>query len=97
MPTDTIRVEVAWALPDRQVIEVLEVSPGTTARQAAERVFERVPPPHSLSDIGVFGRRMDGDHVLRANDRVEFYRPLSQDPKVVRRKLARLAKDSEKG
>lgn len=93
MPTEHMRVEVAFALPERQVIEVLDVPVGTTAREAAERVFERVPPPHTLDDIGVFGRRVAGDHVLRPDDRVEFYRPLTADPKVVRRELARLAKE----
>lgn len=90
MPDDTFRIEVAWALPGEQVIEVLEVAAGTTVRAAAERVFDRVPPPHTLDDLGVFGRRVGGDQVLRPNDRVEFYRPLTADPKVVRRELARL-------
>ncbi len=85
-----MRIEVAWATPEAQEIVVLDVSEGTTARQAAEQVIAQVPPPHTADDVGVFGRRVDGSHVLRDGDRVEFYRPLKADPKVVRRELARL-------
>jgi hypothetical protein len=36
----------------------------------------------------VFGRRVDGQHVLRAGDRVEIYRPLKVDPRDARRRAA---------
>ena len=90
MPTSLIRVEVAWALPDRQVITTVEVADGATAKDAARMVFDEVPPPHTLDDLGVFGRRVDDQYVLRPGDRVEFYRPLTADPKTVRRELAKL-------
>lgn len=35
--------------------------------------------------IGVWGRKLPLDHVLRDLDRVEIYRPLTVDPKVARR------------
>ena len=36
-------------------------------------------------ECGVWGRKVELDHVLRADDRVELYRPLQVDPKVARR------------
>lgn len=38
--------------------------------------------------LGVFGRTVDGRHVLRAGDRVEIYRPLKIDPREARRRAA---------
>jgi putative ubiquitin-RnfH superfamily antitoxin RatB of RatAB toxin-antitoxin module len=38
--------------------------------------------------LGVFGRRVDGRHVLRAGDRLEIYRPLKVDPRDARRRAA---------
>ena len=35
--------------------------------------------------LGVWGRKTTPGHVLRDLDRVEFYRPLTVDPKVARR------------
>jgi hypothetical protein len=38
--------------------------------------------------LGVFGRSVAHDRTLRDGDRVEVYRPLTADPKEVRRSLA---------
>jgi putative ubiquitin-RnfH superfamily antitoxin RatB of RatAB toxin-antitoxin module len=35
--------------------------------------------------VGVWGRKANLGQALRANDRIEIYRPLSVDPKVARR------------
>ena len=36
-------------------------------------------------DLGVWGKRVPAQHVLRDGDRLEIYRPLTVDPKVARR------------
>jgi putative ubiquitin-RnfH superfamily antitoxin RatB of RatAB toxin-antitoxin module len=36
--------------------------------------------------VGVFSQEKDKDYVLKDNDRVEFYKPLLQDPKQLRLK-----------
>lgn len=86
-----IRVEVVYALPDRQRLLTLEVPAGCTAREAVERSglrreFPEIDPGHS--PLGIFGRRCQPDQPLRDGDRVEIYRPLKADPKEVRRELA---------
>nr|WP_299380611.1 RnfH family protein [uncultured Halomonas sp.] len=89
-------VEVAFALPDSQKIVLLTVSPGTTARQAVTmakmpRYFPTLPPEtFSQGALGIFGKllRDPDQHVLRAGDRVEIYRPLHIDPKQARAKRA---------
>ncbi len=102
---DLITVEVAFALPDKQRIIELLVEPGTTAYQAAERSgIVKVFPEIDLDNakMGIFGQALGTkglkppkEHELQPGDRVEIYRPLTADPKEVRRKRAQKKKDSE--
>lgn len=86
-----IRVEVVYALPDRQRLLALAVPRDCTARQAVElsglrQEFPEIDP--DANPLGIFGRRCAPDQALRDGDRVEIYRPLKADPKEVRRELA---------
>lgn len=87
-----MKIEVTYALPERQWLESIEVPAGTTAMEAVRRsglagaFREFDPEAHSL---GIFGRQCEPDRVLRAGDRVEVYRPLAVDPKEARRLRAR--------
>lgn len=88
-----MRVEVAYALPQRQTIVALDVDLGCTALEAAQRSgIDREYPEISWQCVrlGVFGKVLDepAQYVLREGDRVEIYRPLLIDPKVVRRQRA---------
>jgi len=86
-----MKVEVVYALPERQTLLALEVRAGTTALAAvqASGILSRHPELDQASlKLGVFGRRVDPQQVLVADDRVEIYRPLLADPREVRRKLA---------
>jgi putative ubiquitin-RnfH superfamily antitoxin RatB of RatAB toxin-antitoxin module len=44
-----------------------------------------VQEPAAIGAVGVWGRVKSNDYVLRADDRVEIYRPLKADPKDARR------------
>lgn len=92
---DKIPVEVAYALPDKQEIIMLEVQPGTTAREAVRRSgMDKIFPGLDLenSALGIFGKAVKDGQVLRAGDRVEIYRALIADPKEVRKRRAAEAK-----
>ena len=86
-----LRVEVAWALRERQTVVALEVPPGTTAGAAVEQsgIRARHPeiPPHAA--LGIHGRGVAASSDLADGDRIEIYRPLPADPKETRRRLAR--------
>lgn len=99
-PVDRIKVEVAYALPNEQVIVPLDVETGTTVRQAVERsgLLQRyMDIDLNVNKVGVFGKLTKLDAELRANDRVEIYRPLIADPKEVRRQRAAQGKVMKKG
>jgi len=86
-----IRVEVAYARPDRQLIVPLVVPAGTTVDTALRQSeIDRDFPEIDLEDakVGIFGKITRRDTVLRPRDRIEIYRPLIADPKEVRRQRA---------
>jgi putative ubiquitin-RnfH superfamily antitoxin RatB of RatAB toxin-antitoxin module len=89
-----ILVEVAFALPHRQALISLELPLGTTAMEAARRSgiasqFDDVDLENAT--LGIFGQIVAHGQVLRDGDRVEIYRPLTADPKAVRRARAERA------
>jgi hypothetical protein len=95
-----IHVEVAYALPDTQLILPVGVAPETTAEQAiiASGILQKFPDIDLASNkIGIFGKLVKLDTVLREKDRVEIYRPLIADPKEVRRQRAAEGKAMKKG
>ena len=95
-----IHVEVAYALPDTQLILPVGVAPETTAEQAiiASGILQKFPDIDLASNkIGIFGKLVKLDTVLREKDRVEIYRPLIADPKEVRRQRAAEGKVMKKG
>ena len=97
---ETLRVEVAYALPDQQTLLSLQVPRGATAQDAIEQSgILRSHPEIDLtsSKIGVFGKITKLDAVLREGDRVEIYRPLIADPKEVRKLRAAQGKRMKKG
>ena len=96
--TEKVFIEVTYALPDEQVLISLDVTQGTTAEQAVKLsgVLDKFPDIDlTKNKLGVFGKVVKVDEVLRDKDRVEIYRPLIADPKESRRKRAE-KKDSKK-
>lgn len=95
MDAERISIEVAAATPQRQVVVALTVPTGTTLAQAVAQadLQARLPGLEIDEDrLGIYGKRRRPDTVLQEGDRVEVYRPLTADPKEVRRQLAELAR-----
>jgi putative ubiquitin-RnfH superfamily antitoxin RatB of RatAB toxin-antitoxin module len=89
---DRIWVTVACAEPDRQTVLPLELAAGATAGEALELagIFARHPRlDPAACGIGICGREVPRRQVLRDGDRVEVLRPLGEDPRTRRRRLAR--------
>jgi putative ubiquitin-RnfH superfamily antitoxin RatB of RatAB toxin-antitoxin module len=87
----TIRVEVVYALPQRQWNVALELPEGATVREALETLPVRTMLAKSAAEVvsvGVWGRIVQPDHPLRDRDRLEIYRGLLADPKSARRRRA---------
>ena len=95
---ETIRVEVAYARPDKQAVLPVEVPAGATLEQAIvlSRIQEQFPEIElARAEVGVFGKLSRLSATARPGDRIEIYRPLIADPKVVRKQRAAQDKRSK--
>jgi len=98
-PTESITVEVAYALPQAQSILTLTVRTGTTALEAVIQSGIAQQYPDILLDhlaLGIFGKKVEAGTVLKAMDRVEIYRPLLANPKEARRQRAAVKNGKQK-
>lgn len=89
MPVERARVEVAYAGPAGQWVLRVEVPVGTSLRGVLERarVADRLSSEElSRSSFGVFGVLRELDALVADGERVEIYRPLADDPKLIRRR-----------
>ena len=93
MDNRSIAVEVVYALADKQKLLRLTVPYGATVREAALRSGLDAHFPGldlATSPLGIFGKAVakPEERVLEEGERVEIYRPLSADPKEVRKQRA---------
>ena len=91
----TVRIEVVYAIPQRQVLLAVDVPAACTVAEAIELSGIRQEFPEMVVDpdaVGIFSRKVALDHRLAEGDRVEIYRPLIADPKESRRKRAAAGK-----
>lgn len=92
----TAKVEVVFALPDKQTLLVLMVVDGSTVEAVIEQsgMLQRYPEIDlSKNAVGIWNRTCKLQDVIRDGDRIEIYRPLIADPKEARRRRAEKAKD----
>ena len=96
-----MKIEVIYALPERQELVTLDLPEGSTVQQAVEAsgLLQKYPDIElgGRNKLGVFAKLVKPDAVLRDRDRVEIYRPLIADPKEVRRQKAAEGKVMKRG
>ena len=100
---DLILVEIAYALPSRQQIIKLQVPAETTAFEAVNKsgIVAQFPDINlEKVQMGIYGKMLGAkglkkpkEYVLKNMDRVEIYRPLTIDPKEIRRRRAKKSCD----
>lgn len=86
-----LEIEIVYGLANRQVLKSMTVAEGTTVREAALKSGLEVEFPEldlQQVPLGIFGKAVKDETVLRDGDRIEVYRPLLIDPKEARRKRA---------
>jgi putative ubiquitin-RnfH superfamily antitoxin RatB of RatAB toxin-antitoxin module len=83
-----IRIEVTYALPERQVVLSLDMNQGATVESAIKTsgILNQFPEIDLMrNSVGIYGAICGLDRKLESGDRVEIYRPLIHDPKEARR------------
>ena len=90
-----LRIEIAYAEPQRGIVKSLCLPPGSRVADALrlaalDPAFTGVDLANSA--LGIFGRLTRTDQALKEGDRIEIYRPLAADPKMARRARAKQAR-----
>lgn len=91
-----ISVAIVYAQPDKQWTQELRVARGISAIELVEisGFYTEISDLKKISmndlQLGIFAQKVTHDYLLEEGDRVEIYRPLTADPKEVRRELAKL-------
>jgi uncharacterized protein len=91
LSNEHIMVEVAYALPNEQLIIPISMPLETNAEAAirASGILNKFPEIDlNTNQIGIFSKLIKLDTPLRNLDRVEIYRTLIADPKEVRKQRA---------
>lgn len=96
--TNQIKVEVAYATPEKQKIVEVLVDEGTSAQLAVDQSgiekhfpgVDMVAAPKGIfgNALGARGMPEAADYILKEGERVEVYRPLIADPKEARKQRA---------
>ena len=97
---DQLKVEVCYALPEKQELIAVNLPEGSTLQQALEAsgLLGKYPEIDiKKNKFGIYAKLSKLDTLLRDRDRVEIYRPLIADPKEVRKQRAAEGKVMKKG
>lgn len=84
-----MNIKVVYAKPEKAVVLSVEVPEGATVKDALEKsgILTRCPELDlTLNKVGVWGKVAELDAVLEPDSRVEIYRPITCDPKTVKRR-----------
>ncbi|MFO6299600.1 RnfH family protein [Rahnella selenatireducens] len=90
-----IRVEVVYALPERQYLRTVKLEEGSNVEQAvvASGLLElRQDIDLKKNKLGIYSRPVKLMDTVNDGDRIEIYRPLIADPKELRRIRAERSK-----
>lgn len=84
-----MKVGIVYALPGKQTWLTVDVPEGATVQQAIDRSgILRQCPEIDLSQqkVGVFSKAATLETVVEEGARIEIYRPITVDPKTVKRR-----------
>lgn len=93
--SDSITIEVAYALPHKQSLLTVTVPAAASVEQAIRLsgILDLYPELDlATQKVGIWSRPVKLADPVKAGDRIELYRPLIADPKELRRKRAEKAK-----
>ena len=94
-----IDIEVVYGLPHKQVLLALKVPAETTIENCIKlsgivKHFPEIVPCEAV--VGIFSKPDKLDNTVKQGDRIEIYRPLTADPKEMRKLRAEKAKQAKK-
>jgi len=95
-----IDIEVVYGLPHKQVLLSLKVPTGTTIEHSItlSGIVNHFPEIiASEAVVGIFSKADKVENTVNQGDRIEIYRPITADPKEMRKLRAERAKQAKNG
>jgi len=88
-----MRVYVAYVAPGLELCIAVDVDDGATVDDVvrASRIADHIGTTADSPGFAIFGKRVSGDALVAADDRIEITRPLVCDAKTARRTRAAVA------
>ncbi|EPY01314.1 RnfH family protein [Magnetospirillum fulvum] len=84
-----MKVGVVYATPARQSWLTIDVPDGSTVKDAIEKsgILRQFPEINlDAQKVGIYGKATTLEAVVEDGARIEIYRPITADPKTVRRR-----------
>jgi putative ubiquitin-RnfH superfamily antitoxin RatB of RatAB toxin-antitoxin module len=84
-----MKVGVAYATPAKQLWLNVDVPEGATVKDAIEKsgILKQFPEIDlATQKVGIYGKAATLEAVVEEGARVEIYRPITADPKTVKRR-----------
>lgn len=86
-----IEIELVFASAERQRLLAIQAGAGVTVAEViSQSGIDLYFPGERIDElaVGIWGKLVGRDHIVRDGDRIELYRPLEIDPREARRQLA---------
>ena len=84
-----MKVGVVYALPARQTVLSVDVPEGATIQQVLDKsgILKQCPEIDlTAQKVGIYGKAVALDATVPEGARIEIYRPITADPKTVKRR-----------
>jgi putative ubiquitin-RnfH superfamily antitoxin RatB of RatAB toxin-antitoxin module len=84
-----MKVTIVYAKPSRQTVIGVDLPDGATVQQALEKsgVLRQFPEIDlTQQKVGIYGKATTLETVVEDGTRIEIYRPITADPKTVKRR-----------
>ncbi|MBC7951211.1 MAG: RnfH family protein [Rhodospirillaceae bacterium] len=84
-----MKIGVVYAKPQKQTFLTVDLPEGSTVKDAIEKsgILKQCPDIDlSTQTVGIYGKVVTLDAALEPDARVEIYRPITCDPKTVKRR-----------
>ena len=79
-----------FSIDDRLLHKNFNIPPDTSIKTFIEKFNIASILPNEDIAIGVYGKIMKEDYIIKIDDRLELYTKVKMDPKTRRKKLARI-------
>lgn len=89
-----IFIKIVYALPKKQYIIDIKIKNGKNLNYLLKKydIFKIIPKVEIKNNIGIYGKIINLNYILKNGDRIEIYRNLLQDPRKILRERAKKIK-----